>query len=126
MPSISTAHLATPRPSPPAPHAHLPWSAMVPAACTNPDVLLLHRGIVLNHLGGSFPRTSARTYLGCSLSFRRGLHVSRDGGQRRWLPHFPTSWCWARSRGELAMGGSEVLGAGEVGGGQISCMWEAG
>jgi hypothetical protein len=36
------------------------------------------------------------------------------------------SWCWARSRGELAMGGSEVLGAGEVGGGQISCMWEAG
>jgi hypothetical protein len=24
------------------------------------------------------------------------------------------------------MGGSEVLGAGEVGGGQIPCMWEAG
>ncbi|KAG0523778.1 hypothetical protein BDA96_07G152100 [Sorghum bicolor] len=67
MPSISTAHLATPQPSPPAPHAHLPWPAMVLAARTNPDVLLLHRGIVLNHLGGSFSHTSARTYLGCSL-----------------------------------------------------------
>ena len=36
------------------------------------------------------------------------------------------SWCWAGSRGELAMGGSEVLGGGEVGGGQIPCTWEAG
>ncbi|KXG32834.1 uncharacterized protein LOC110433721 [Sorghum bicolor] len=91
----------------------------------NPDVLLLHRGIVLNHSGGSSPHTSACTYPGCSL-FRCGLHASGEGEQRRRLPHVPVSWCWAGCRGELAMGESEVLGAGEVGGGQIPCMWEAG
>ncbi|OQU78666.1 hypothetical protein SORBI_3008G025550 [Sorghum bicolor] len=90
----------------------------------NPDVLL-HRGIVLNHPGGSSPHTSARTYPGCSL-FRRSLHASGEGEQRRRLPHVPASWCWAGCRGELAMGGSDVLGAGEVGGEQIPCMWEAG
>ena len=45
---------------------------------------------------------------------RRGLYASGEGG----------NWWWAGCRGELSMGGSEVLGAGDkVGGGQIPCTW---
>ncbi|KXG27511.1 hypothetical protein SORBI_3006G279600 [Sorghum bicolor] len=55
-------------------------AGMVPGARTNPDVLLLHRGIALNHSGVFFPHTSARTYPGCSLSFAAAsMHPEREG-----------------------------------------------